>query len=799
MATVLFQPQKALQSQKVRPLLAPFLGFLCFLWQPISAAGEKHWAFVPPTREADRDIDWFVERRLKEKGIGFADVADRLTLARRVALTLTGLPLKVERVKAFAADESTGAYAKLVDELLASERFGEHQARYWLDAVRYADTHGLHMDNRRAIYPYRDWVIRAFNSNLPLNQFIKWQIAGDLHAHPSPDQLLATGFIRLNPTTGEDGSLYEEFQAINSFDRVETMGTALLGMTFSCARCHDHKYDPISQEEYFRLMAYFNNTEEASLDGGVYQYGPVIRVPNDVEARREWRELMSDAEKLPGGDSPTVARTGSESPGWSTSEWRITKDPDTTHSEPDDTRFFVVGDLPGQSREDLPDSPEATRWVRFKMQVNRSRLIWIRYGSGPGHRLFVNGIVQTNLARTAPLDLDKGDHVITIKLTGTPNRDPVEVYLEDPLAGKDGRRIWAENTRSPQVMAWLGKVDLARDSFAASLIARERKVPRSTRVLKRGLYNRPIGAPLLPGIPAVLSGMAEGMATNRMGLAQWLVDRSNPLVARVLVNRLWQQVFGAGLVRTPEDFGVRGERPTHPEVLDWLAVELVESGWDLKHVLRLLVSSRTFRQQSAWRKEVDDPENRRWARGPRFRLDAEVIRDLGLWAGGLLDLRMGGEGVKPWQPSGLWQAIAHPSSNTRVYMPDDDVTSFRRSVYLYWKRSSPHPMMTLFDAPAREASCVRRSRSNTAAQSLALLNERHRVTMAEALADRLASTASDAVAVEKLYWWLVGRGPRAAEREACLRLIGQIREGERDPWPKVIIAVMASDAAITLN
>jgi hypothetical protein len=781
--------------------LSILLCFLFSLWLPELVATEKHWAFVPPARESGRNIDWFIKRQLQQKGTGFSQEAARLTIARRVALVLTGLPLEPARAKKFAADKKSARYGRLVDELLASERFGEHRARYWLDAVRYADTHGLHMDNRRAIHPYRDWVVRAFNSNLPLNQFIKWQIAGDLYSDSTRDRLIATGFIRLNPTTGEDGSLYEEFQAVNSFDRVETLGTALLGMTFTCARCHDHKYDPVSQKDYYRLMAYFNSTQEASLDDGVYQYEPVIMGPKDEDARRQWGELMEEADRSVGHFSVVVPKSINDAPGWTASQWMISREIMATDPEPKDFHYYKVSDLPGISREKLPFSGDQARWVTFQMELTRDRIIWLRYGSGSGHRLAIDGVLQTNGVRIAQLDLEKGRHIITLKLTGSADRNPLEVYLEDPLRGGSLLRMWAEAKKDLNLLSLARRIDTARDEFEPTLVARERNPPRVTRMLKRGQYDRPIGDPLRPGVPAALGGTTNGLATNRLGLARWLTDQANPLVARVSVNRMWQQVFGAGLVRTPEDFGRRGEPPTHPELLDWLAVELMQSGWNVKHLFRLMVASRAFRQESAWPKDRDDPENRLWARGPRHRLDAEVIRDVGLWAGGLLDLRMGGEGVKPWQPAGLWEALAHPKSNTRTYQPDDDVFAHRRSLYLYWKRSSPHPMMTLFDAPTREASCVRRSRSNTAAQSLALLNERHRVQMAQAIAQRIASGQDDRQRIHQLYWLLIGRGPRDAELKICARLLEQLRErsAEIETWPKLVIAVMASDAAITLN
>ena len=541
----------------------------------------KHWAFVPPKKHrpdwTGNAIDALVGRQLKAKGIDFAPAADKPTLARRAALVLTGLPPEPALLKQFLADKKPGAYERLVDALLTSPHYGEHQARYWLDAVRYGDTHGLHLDNKRAIYPYRDWVVRAFNRNQPLDQFLIWQLAGDMLPEPTLEQQVATGFVRMNPTTAEGGAIPAEFQAKNNFDRVETVGTALLGMSLVCARCHTHKYDPIPQVEYYQMMAFFNSTAEPSMDGNRYEYGPTVKAPADVAAWDRWESLKKK--------------------------------------------------------------------------------------------------------------------------------------------GEAGAKELAEFQKT----------------FKPTLVAKELPKPRETKLLERGEYNLPKGEPLQPGVFTVMSEFPKDAPRNRLGLAQWLTARGHPLVSRVLVNRIWQRTFGEGLVRTPADFGLQGEQPTHPVLLDWLAVDLQDRDWNLKAMLKQMVMSRTFQQSSARRAQVNDPENRLWARGPSFRLDAESLRDVALWSSGLLESAMGGEGVKPYQPAGLWKALMHPASNTKNYVADKDARQYRRSLYVYWKRTSPHPMMTLFDAPSRESSCVRRSRTSTPTQSLALLNERQRVEMGRGL------------------------------------------------------------------
>ena len=648
----------------------------------------KHWAFVPPKKlQPDwtgNAVDALVGRQLNAQGVKFAPEADKATLARRVALVLTGLPPKPALLEKFLANKKPDAYERLVDALLASPHYGEHQARYWLDAVRYGDTHGLHLDNKRAIYPYRDWVVRAFNSNQPLDEFITWQLAGDLLPKPTLAQLVATGFVRMNPSTAEGGAIPAEFQAKNNFDRVETLGTALLGMSLTCARCHTHKYDPIPQVEYYSMMAFFNSTAESSMDGNRYEYGPTVKAPADIAAWEKWEAINA-------------------------------------------------------------------RHVSLTKQAGKN----------------------TDL--------------------------------------------------KPEVDALAKQIADLKKKFVSTLVARDLPKPRQMKLLERGEYNLPKGEPLQPGVFAVMGALHKDAPANRLGLAQWLTARGHPLVSRVLINRVWQRTFGEGLVRTPADFGLQGEQPTHPELLDWLAVDLQDRDWNLKAMLRLMVTSRTFKQSSAYRGQVDDPENRLWARGPSHRLDAEALRDVALWASRLLDSSMGGEGVKPYQPGGLWKALMHPGSNTKNYVTDKGARQYRRSLYVYWKRTSPHPMMTLFDAPSRESSCVKRSRTSTPTQSLALLNEKQRVEMGRMLGQRLLQEAKDdADRLNLLFTLVASRKPNVAERVACMNLFSKLKKryagnakdaeaylsigdsprdiklnaAEHAAWSQLAITVLASDVAL---
>ena len=687
----------------------------------------KHWAFVPPKKTSlpskGHPIDAFVKKQFSE-GVDFAVTANNATIARRLALVLTGLPPEPSLLVGFLNDNRVNAYERFVEHLLADPRYGEHQARYWLDAVRYGDTHGLHLDNRRGIYPYRDWVVRALNNNLPIDRFIEWQLAGDLHSQPTTEQLIATGFVRMNPSTAEGGVIPAEFQAKNNFDRTETLGTVFLGMSMLCSRCHTHKYDPITQTEYYQLMAFFNSTSEGPLDGNKYEYAPVIKVPKDQVSWSDWLKLTTERDEL-------ISEAASI--------------------------FNSVKSLRSDTKKKWSKSDEV---ARLAMVVDENE------------------------------EWKKND---------------LSIYNNAKALSK--------------------RIENAQKAFTTTMIAKELDKPRDTKLLDRGEYNLPVGDTLRPDVLKVMGGLPEGVPRNRLGLAKWLTSRDQPVVARVLVNRIWQRVFGEGLVRTPEDFGLQGEHPTHPELLDWLAVEFQDSGWDLKHMLRLMVSSQTFRQNSAHRGELNDPENKLFARGPRFRLDAEVLRDIALWASDLLDPHMGGEGVKPYQPTGLWKALSHPASNTKNYKPDTGRMVYRRSLYVYWKRTSPHPMMSLFDAPNRETSCVKRSRTNTPLQSLGLFNEKQRVEIARMFAERLLKERkSDEKRLDLMFNLLACREPNNQERSACNNLLDAMRKRyvnadqdakdllntgevprdkslnptEHAAWTQVAATVLASDLALML-
>lgn len=692
----------------------------------------KHWAYVAPKKTSPKSssatvgsdvIDGFVRDQLALRSLKLAKPADKETLARRTALTLTGLPPEQNILQTFLKDSSEKAFENFVDKLLTDKKFGEHQARYWLDAVRYGDTHGLHLDNKRGIYPYRDWVVRAFNNNLHFDDFITWQLAGDLLPDPSLEQRVATGFVRMNPSTSEGGAIPAEFQAKNNFDRTENLGTVFLGMSLVCARCHTHKYDPIPQTEYYRLMAFFNSTAESPMDGNKYEYGPVMRAPKNQIEWDKWNELEKEQDSIISAAKSLLSRI------------RL--------RDPKKLNAFEKAD------------------------------------------------------RTGKLEL-----------------------IAKPLNFFEGHEF------VEQAQQLLPKMAAIKKGFTTTLVAKELLKARETKLLHRGEYNQPEGESLKPGIISVAASFPPDAESNRLGLAKWLTSADNPLTSRVLINRVWAQVFGVPLVRTPEDFGLQGEQPTHPELLDWLAVEFRESEWDFKYMLKLMVLSETFQQSSAWRSDVDDPENRLFGRGPRYRLDAEVLRDIALWGSGMMVNELGGEGIKPYQPAGMWLALAHPGSNTKNYVPDKGEKLYRRSLYVYWKRTSPHPMMTLFDAPSRESSCVQRSRSNTSLQSLGLFNETQRIEFSRKFAERLIrEQTSDGQRLDQLFTMVACRKPTENEKGVCETLLSEMKkkfvasekeavellsigDAKRDEklnpadvaaWTQVVVTLLASDIAILMN
>ncbi len=669
-------------------------------WIDEGAEFHPHWSFVPPQHppaplikesdEARNPIDRFIVARLEEEGLRPSPEADKTTLIRRVTLDLSGLPPTIREVDSFLSDHSANAYEKLVDRLLASPQYGEQMTRYWLDAARYGDTHGLHLDNERSIWPYRDWLIRSFNSNEPYDQFTVEQLAGDLLPNPTIDQRVATGFSRCNVTTGEGGAIDEEFYVRYAVDRVQTTGTVFLGLTLGCCVCHDHKFDPITQKEFYRFFGYFGSLTEQPMDRNVLLPPPSIRV-GPVGEEGKINRLKKDI-----ADAESAIRTALK-------EFRY-KEPalETPHRKARETSLHAWERAAANENPALYPRPVArVLGIKAEKRAARQKQVLRNY--------FVENVYSGSRSVFGPLHA----------------------------------RLEAARRR-------LAEVD---ENSPSTMVMQDMPKPRDIFVLIRGAYDRK-GEKVLPGVPAAIApALPANAPLNRLALARWIVDVRNPLPARVIVNRLWQHYFGTGIVKTAEDFGAQGEWPTHPELLDWLATEFEQSGWNVKRMQRLIVTSATYRQSSHVSASLAqrDPENRLLARGPRFRMDAEMVRDEALAVSGLLVTKVGGKSVKPYQPSGLWEAIGYSGSNTVHFVQDHGDALYRRSLYTFWKRTSPPPSLTTFDAPSREECVVRRGRTNTPLQALALMNDEQYVEAARHLAERMmregGATPADRIAL----------------------------------------------------
>jgi mono/diheme cytochrome c family protein len=829
-------------------------------WVEDGANWSEHWAFVAPTKPAlpkvtdagwvRNPIDRFVLARLEREKLRPAPEAERPALIRRVTLDLTGLPPSPEEVDAFVKDRSPDAYEKVVDRLLASPRHGEHMARLWLDAARYGDTHGLHLDNYREMWPYRDWVVRAFNANLPFDRFVTEQLAGDLLPNPTLDQVVATGFNRCNVTTSEGGSIDEECYVRNVVDRVDTTGEVFLGLTVGCCRCHDHKYDPIRSKDYYQLFAFFNNDESKALDGNATAPPPVVKVPTPEQAEKlaalgrkvaglektiaEQAAKVADEdpaeakepEPLPRADYvwvdddlPPGAKPSAE--GGFNGPWRFVTGPDhpvysgsksSTRTAAGLGQHFFTDAKPGllvgqgdklfayvyldpknppkevmlqwntgdwkhraywgenliefgkdnsTERRKLGPLPEAGKWVRLEVDAARVGLtpgtvvtgwaftqhggtvFWDKAGittrTPQGERAFhtLGSWLQAERS-TGGAGLPKPLQE-AVKLDGAKRTPAQQKELRDYYVAHACPRTRAQfEPLLKQLAAAEKEREQVEKQVPTTLVFKERADVRPAYLLKRGEYDRK-GEKVERATPAFLPPLPAAAPRNRLGLARWLVDPKHPLTARVEVNRLWQQCFGTGLVKTAEDFGSQGEPPSHPELLDWLAVEFVEDGWDVRATLRRMVTSAAYRQSARLTTEklTKDPQNRLLSRGPRHRLDAEVLRDQALSVSGLLVERLGGPGVKPPQPSGLWEAVGYLTSNTRNFTADTGHEKVhRRSLYTFWKRTAPPPQMVTFDAPSREACTVRRERTNTPLQALLMMNDVQYVECSRALAER---------------------------------------------------------------
>lgn len=876
-------------------------------WLESGAEYQGHWAFIPVERppvpklksipDTSHPIDAFVRHRLERESLTPSPKATRETLIRRVTLDLTGLPPTLEEIDAFLADESPEAWEKVVDRLLASPAYGERMAQQWLDFARYADSNGFQVDSSRQMWAWRDWVITAFNQNQPFDQFTIDQLAGDMLPNPTQDQIIATGFNRNTRLNGEGGRIEEEWFAETVIDRVETVGLTWMGLTLNCCRCHDHKYDPISQREFYQLFAYFNSVDESGVlesEGGSPGRGNSRPVHTVVSAESNaqiakleasiaaakahlvmikataperqaaweaemieklksseatWKQLdVADAKSL-GGATLTEQPDGSWLAGGTNpanDEYVIRAPiakgvfsglllecfPDVSLPNQSLGRYpngnFVLTDVDVQINAPGLSQPLAVTFGRAvaDYEQNGYTVAMILEGQGKPDRnrrgWAVDGPTRREICRavfasSSPLEIPDGAEIqITLRHdainqhnigrfrlsvssmpaeTLTPDGSSFPESVKSALAVAAGERTaeqkadlekyFVENgdAATKNAVTVVEREEKAlqtyREQLPIVMVMKERNEPREAHILLRGQYDRK-GEKVGRGTPASLPQMPGDYPQNRLGFAQWLTSGNNPLTARVWVNRSWERFFGTGLVKTTENLGSQSEWPSHPELLDWLAAEFMKPtqlksvvgqpvhAWDIKALDKLIVMSETY-QQSAKVTSSADPENRLLARGPRFRLSAEMIRDQALAVSGLLVQKIGGPSVRPFMPEGIWDETSR-YGDLRGYKADEGEGRYRRSLYTIWKRTAAPPSMTLFDAPNREICTVKRSRTNTPLQALALLNEPTYMEAAQKLGERM-KTEGGITLEEQLTWGfrtVTGRKPSPRELQVLV-------------------------------
>jgi hypothetical protein len=882
-------------------------------WIDEGAKWDTHWAYAPPRRSEPppvrqpqwvrNPIDQFILARLEREDLKPSAEADRVSLLRRVTYDLTGLPPTPADVDAFLADRSPDAYEKRVDALLHSPRYGERMAMPWLDAARYADTHGYHIDSLRGMWPWRDWVISAFNRNLPFDQFTIEQVAGDLLPNATRDQKVASGFNRNHMINFEGGAIADEYQVEYVIDRVEATSSTFMGLTMGCARCHSHKFDPITHKEFYQFFAFFNNVPELGLDGRVGNAQPFLQLPTPEQQARldelgaairakesaladavvaplqsEWERTLVEQEKvvrpfteglsahyeLDGNLSDISGRyhhgrTVNGDPTFDAGQVgkAVTFDGDTEVSfgnvgafdraDPFSLAVWLRGrgNLPmnvfQKVDEDQPhrgytwllddlvlvgiqrwaarltitlSSDSATTGLQIRTR-QRLRLgdwhhVALTYdGSGraAGLHLYVNGerfetdVVRDRLAgsvttaaalrvgsrtlgkpfvgqiddlrlynraltpkQVEQLALHHTVHVILSGVNGKRSRDETERVREYFLTYAAPDALRTAHTELKELRKQKGAIDAV---IPTAMVMAEMKKPRDSFVLARGDYRNQTEK-VTPGVPAMLPPLPEGAPLNRLTLAKWLVQPEHPLTSRVAVNRFWQMYFGYGIVKTQEDFGVQGEPPVHPELLDWLATEFIRTGWDMRAMQRLIVTSATYRQTAVVTPVLreKDPENRLLARGPRVRLPAEMIRDTALAASGLLNGQIGGPSVLPYQPKGLWEEMAFGEGfSAQSYEQSRGKDLYRRGMYTFWKRTVPPASLATFDAPDREKCTQRRALTNTPLQALVLLNDPTYVEASRALAQRALLEGGQDVDSRLTYAFRLATGQKPSGKE----------------------------------
>ncbi len=871
-----------------------------------------HWAFRPPSRPSEPSvregrwarspIDRFILNRLEKEGLKPSPEADKITLIRRLSLDLTGLPPTIEEVDRFVADPATDAYELLVERLLASPHYGERWGRHWLDAARYADSDGYEKDKARYIWFYRDWVVNALNRDLPYNQFVIEQLAGDQLPNPTQDQVVATGFLRNSMVNEEGGIDPEQFRMEAMFDRMEAVGKGVLGLTIQCAQCHNHKFDPISQEDYYRVFAFLNNDDESARV--VYTPEEQMRVADIARQAREiemglqesapdWRERMdrwegenagsgqpkwtvvqapfeeistggqkylvqSDGSYLAQGYAPTKhkgkmtakvdlpritafrlemlndANLPAHGPGrsfkgtFALTEFEV-------QASPVDATETGKGKAKGAEKVKISrasadfQQTESPLEPNFDDRTNRKRIVgpvafaidgkvetaW-GIDAGPGRRNVPREAVfvaETPIERRGGTELtfilaqehggwnsddlqtnNLGRFRLSVTDAPDPTASPLPGRVREVLAIPRGGRTTAQiatlfsywRTTVPEWKVSNDRIEALRQGHPAgttTLVLQAKAQPRTTNLLKRGDFLKPAD-PVGSGVPRSLHPLPADAPPTRLTFAKWLVDPRAPTTARVFVNRMWQAYFGTGLVATPEDFGTQSEAPSHPELLDWLAVEFMDRGWSVKEMHRLIVNSSSYRQSSKVTPELHarDPYNRLLARGTRQRVEGEIVRDIQLAASGLLNPTLGGRSVMPPAPAFLFQPPA--SYAPFPWIEETGPDRYRRALYTWRRRSTPYPMLSTFDVPEGTTSCVRRSRSNTPLQALMTLNEPLAMDAARALARRVLAERglSDADRITAAFRHCVSRPPTESEREVLLKLLETQRRRFAEGW-----------------
>jgi hypothetical protein len=839
-------------------------------WITEGAAYQGHWAFVAPKPSPDTPagdvIDQLVNRELKAHKMIPAKPARRETQLRRLSLDLTGLPPTAPEIDTFLKDATPAAYERVVDRLLQSDRFGERMAMWWLDGARYADSHGFQADWERYQWPWRDWVIKAFNSNLPFDQFTIEQLAGDLLPAAKPDQIVATGFNRNHRINTEGGSIDAEWLVENVIDRVETMGSVWLGLTLGCARCHDHKYDPISQQEFYELFAFFHNIKEPGKGPGKQgNFEPTLKLPADGQTARlaeldaKLKSATAETKRLEKRIPEFVAalsqRMAAEGPAES-EVWELLSDATVTSvggkifTQQGDGSFLASGANPAKDvytfttqlpertlgalmLEALPDpslkSGGFGRSVNgnivlseFTAEIRAAKTTALKFTSskasysqsgypieraidgsseggwaidGQKHKVPRQAVfaLETPLRLAGDLKVQLsfqskyGQHAIerfrifvseqtTAPLQG---ESAISPELKQALATAVAKRSKAQKARlvkhirenEPElVKAGKTLADLKKQRLGIEkaiptvMVMREMEKPRATHILNRGQYDQP-GKRVYASLPAAFPAAPKGTPMNRLGLAKWIVSPTNPLTARVQVNRIWELLFGVGLVKSSENFGTQADMPSHPELLDWLATEFIRLDWDQKALIKTIVMSAPYRRSANGRDadRIQDPENRWLSRGPRFRIQAEMVRDQALILGGLLNEKLGGPSVYPYQPEGIWSEFNF-YGNLRNYKHALDENLYRRSLYTIWKRTAAPPAMTLFDMPSREICTVKRPRTNTPLQALALMNDVTYVEASRGFAERLLKLkGSPRAQISHGFKLVTSRAPRLDE------------------------------------